>query len=189
MSVAEAGPSLLERRIPTPIVIALASTMLSTGLALWLIPGHDAPDAPHLPALAISTRTAKDAAESFLDAWRKRRFEEALRISRGEAAEQSRKRLIAARALTPEQRSADGMWNRLAKERLKLRVLDDDDLTDGTRRLLTVAEGTFLEKPYRRQVLFILAFEHKQWVVDSMQLGAILDADAGATHDASTGEP
>jgi hypothetical protein len=64
------------RRLSTPVVLAIASGMISVGVVAVLATSSDdgaeaeAPESPH--EIPVDTRTPEAAAETFLDAWRKR---------------------------------------------------------------------------------------------------------------------
>ena len=67
------------RRLPTPVVLALASGMICVGVVAVIATGDDgeaeaeAPRSPH--EIPVDARTPESSAETFLDAWRKRDHE------------------------------------------------------------------------------------------------------------------
>lgn len=168
-----------ERTITTPVVLALASLMVSIGLVAYLAsrtepPAGDAPPAPG--ETLVDVTTPERAAESFLDAWRKRDHGAALRISRGEARRAVQDRVAADRTLGPRARAAQQeLWDAMATSRLSLVIRRTATLPEGRVRIEGMAEGDFLGEEYRRRVAFLMAPDGEdRWLVESMELGEIL---------------
>lgn len=166
-----------ERRLPTPVVLALVSAMVCAGLVgmLWNVGGEPAIEARALPTpVDVDDRTAEAAAESFLDAWRKRDHAIAEALAIGTALDQVRSR-----------RERDGLgsdpqlekiWDEMAAERLEFAVDAAENMgDDGDLRLIGVANGTFLGQPYAREVAFEMHETPDGWRVRSITFGAILE--------------
>jgi hypothetical protein len=168
-------------KLPTAAVLAAASAMVSVGLvAFFASRPADAPAAdPPAVRAAMDRTTPERAAESFLDAWRKRDHEAALALSRGEANDAARTRAQADAALGDEERELKRqLWDAMAATRLALVVKESETLEGGRVAVRGVADGKFLGKEYRRQVDFVVAPAASgtdgDWVVERMGLGPIL---------------
>lgn len=168
-----------ERRLPAPLVLAVASAMVSVGVVAWLATRGGVPEPPaggvEIPEVIVDTRTPALAAESFLDAWRKRAHDQAAALSVGPAGQAVEARRSRDRQLAPEEREAkQRIWNTMAEGRLGLMVDESEDLPDGRVVIHGTAEGEFLERPYARRVDFVLRQVDGEWKVEDMELGEIL---------------
>jgi hypothetical protein len=172
----------VDRRIPTPLVLAAASAMVSVGavaayVALYGVPGASGgPEgAQDGTRVDVRARSPGEAAESFLDAWRKRAHDVALELSTGPARRSVLKRRKADEQLSKHQRQLkDQVWDEMASSRLDVRVRQTDELENGRLRLQGTAEGRFLDRPYERRISFELVSEEDRWIVWRMELGEIL---------------
>jgi len=174
------GRKRLQRRVSTPLVLALASAMVSTGLAAWWLSRDPDPDAStdgevagrDLPA---DTSSPERAAEAFLDAWRKRDHDRALSLSTGAARDAViERRDEDAHATEHEKELKEQVWDQMARQPLHLQIRESRDLDDGGLFLRGIAEGEFLGNPYRRKIAFVLEPDGEQWKVTDMKLGDIL---------------
>ena len=170
-----------ERRLSTPLVLAVASAMISIGLIAWLGTCGDAgtasPDArsPNALDVEVDTSTPALAAESFLDAWRKRAHRDALVLSTGEAHAAVEARASRDDQLSDEERAAkQQIWNAMAETRLQLMVDSSEDLPEGRVLIQGTAEGEFLERPYERRVSFVLSQTDGAWKVERIEFGEIV---------------
>jgi len=168
-------------RLPTPLVLALASAMVCVGIvAIYLAQSDEGPAqegalAGGRPGVSVDTSTPALAAESFLDAWRKRNHGIAMDLSVGRARGAVLARQEADERLTPEELEVrEGVWDHMADSRLTLQIDQSEELDDGRVRLMATAEGSFLDRPYRREMGFTLRERHDGWVVEHMELGEIL---------------
>ncbi|MCS6799924.1 MAG: hypothetical protein NZ898_15655 [Myxococcota bacterium] len=171
-------------RVPTPLVLAVGGGMLAVGLVAAMVPrGVESGEAPRggVPrprqGLVVDDSTPEAAAESFLDAWRRREHAVALGLSTGAARD-----AVVSRRDAELQFGQEGAelkrraWDPLAAERLALRV-EGSEVLDGQRvRLFTVAEGRFLGRPYARRIAFDVRRDGVRWRVEHMRLGEILGA-------------
>jgi hypothetical protein len=168
-----------ERRVPAILVLAAASAMVSVGVVAWLgtRPDTPPPDArdPNALDVAVDTSTPALAAESFLDAWRKRAHEDALALSTGEAHAAVRDRIARDEALSDEERAAkQAIWNGMAASRLALMIDASEDLPDDRVLIHGTAEGEFLDRPYARRVDFLMHRDGGVWKVERVEFGEIL---------------
>ena len=167
-------------RIPTALVLALVGAMLSVG-GVAIYAALNAP--PPRPEQTVSTEldlsTPERAAESFLDAWRKRDHAGARAASVGAMLTEVEAREARDTHLTAEERDLKRqIWDQLAEDRLRL-VLNESlrlDPDEGREALALggVARGRFLGEEYEREVSFELVEIEDGWRVRSMELGAIL---------------
>ncbi len=169
-----------ERRLPAALVLAVASAMVCVGVIAWLgtRPSAEGPEgAPSevtAPEVLVDTSTPAFAAESFLDAWRKRAHEQALALSAGTARQAVEARRAADDQLAPDERAArQQVWNAMAESRLRLMVSASEDLPDGRVVIQGTAEGEFLDRPYARNVQFVLRRVDGEWKVDELAFGEI----------------
>lgn len=176
-----------DRRVSTPLVLAASSLMLSLGALVLFAKRPTPPSSPDRPAdLRIDQRTPEHAAESFLDAWRKRRFDDALRLSKGMAAEAVRAKKARDQALGAEAEDMLKVWEQLAENRLELRVRESENLREARLALRGDAVGEFMGRPYQRPIEFVLMRVDDKWFVEEMYLGDApdLSGDAGARREA-----
>ena len=173
------------KSVPTAIVLSLASMMVSVGgVAYWnahskqtIVKGEE--DTGPI-RVRVDNRTPEQAAESFLDAWRKRAHEDALAVSTGIAADRVRSRMRAEDRLSQEDRaSADALWRKIADMRLAFQVHQSENLEGGRVILHGTSVGTWLGKPYAREMDFTLVGENKDYKVSDFHFGAIHDGEDG----------
>lgn len=186
-----------ERRLPVPLVLAAASAMVCVGIVAWAATLPSAPEAEGTPPeeleVVVDTSSPALAAESFLDAWRKRAHETALELSTGDAHTAVENRQRSDELMSPEERAAkQEIWNDLAESRLALMVDESDDLPDGRVVIHGTAEGKFLGEDYARQIDFVMQRVDGKWKVQDMELGDItsdtpdfLEIDPSVGRDAS----
>ncbi len=166
-----------ERRLPTPLVLALVSAMVCAGLVgmLWNVGSKPDLDVDELPTpVDVDDRTAEAAAESFLDAWRKRDHAVAEALAVGQALDQVRSRRDRDGVAADPQ--LEKIWDQMAADRLEFAVDSAENMNgDGDLRLIGVAEGTFLKQPYAREVAFEMHETPDGWRVRSITFGEILE--------------
>ena len=168
-------------RLPTALVLSVASGMISVGAIAWWTATVE-PEAPSEPIASrpvtvhVDRSTAERAAESFLDAWRKREHSTALALSAGEARRAVLQRQRRDAEMTDEELELKRtLWDEMATERLRLSLSSSEHLPEGRLRLTGRASGTFLGNAYERELAFVLFEQEDQgWTVEDMQLGAIL---------------
>jgi hypothetical protein len=125
--------------------------------------------------MRVEDETPEAAAESYLDAYRRREHATAIELSIGEARADAEAREARDARATPEERAAKAqLWDRMAAPRLRFVVESREARADGRLYLAGRAEGRFLEQPYVRRVAFELAPEADAWRVARMELGAIV---------------
>ena len=174
-------PPGAERRISTPLVLTAASAMLAVAGVVVLSAQDPAPTPVPSPgdereALHVDDTSPESVAESFYDAWRRRRWPEALHISVGRARQDVLEKEARDAALSHDERVvAERMWDALAHAPLSLE-LDEVEMLGGERyRLRGIAEYQFVGQPYRRRVSFLAVQEAEgHYRVTQMDLGEVL---------------
>lgn len=168
-----------ERRIPTAVVLAVASTMVSIGIVAVLVAqsgGRDPVEtAPRGSRVEVDATTPERAAESFLDAWRKREHDIALSLADGRAKNRVLERQAEDAALTEEERALKvQVWDSMAEGRLRFAIRESEALPGGRLALRGTAEGEFLGRPYRRDMEFTVTGGGESWKVVDFRFGEIL---------------
>ncbi|MGF1467504.1 MAG: hypothetical protein ACFCGT_15370 [Sandaracinaceae bacterium] len=173
---------MAERRLPTPLVLAVATAMIAVGVVAVVV-GPDALSTPpeedrrFVPATGfrIADSTPERAAETYYDAWRRRRWDAAGQVSVGEARRAVEAKRARDDALAPEERVvAARAWDALARAPLSLVLDRSEDLEDGALRLGGVAEYELVDRPYRREVSFEVVEADDAYRVRRMELGEVL---------------
>lgn len=171
---------MAERRVSTPLVLALASAMVAVSIVV--IGGMSGDDEPAPPpaergprALHVDDSTPEAAAESFYDAWRRREWRAALRVSVGEARREAQAKQARDEAMPREERVvAERAWDAMANAPLHL-ALDEAEMLGGDRyRLSGTAEYSFVGRPYQRRVSFLVLPRDGRYRVAQMELGDVL---------------
>jgi hypothetical protein len=171
-----------KRRVSTPVVLAASSAMLAVGLIGFFYAGAiDVPRAPEgdLPdnyvALSIDDRTPERVAESFLDAWRRRAWDQAASIAVGEARESVLTKQAEDAEVDPVDRvMARDVWERLAGAPLEVEFSRSDVVEGGGLQLHGVASYDFMNEPYRREMTWVVRPEGDLWRVEHMEAGDVL---------------
>lgn len=166
-----------ERRISTPLVLAAASGMLAVAAVAWLGSWSASPE-PTLDdplVVTLDDSTAERAAQSFYDAWRRRRWEQALDISIGATHREALLKQARDAQMPREERVVlERMWDALARAPLTL-VLDEAEMPSEERTVLRgIAEYDFVNRPYRRRVEFVVERTDEGFRVSDMKLGEVL---------------
>ncbi len=165
-----------ERRLPTALVLAIASGMICVGVLGVLASEPQQTDTdPQESRVDVSDTTAEAAAESFLDAWRKREHDVAASLSVEDAHQAVLQRARRDDALSPSERDMQRqVWDAMASTRLSLVLNESEELGGGRLRLSGTAEGEFLESPYAREIDFELVPRGDHWRVAQVEFGTIL---------------
>lgn len=156
--------------------------MVCIGIVALVIASREPEQPPRADgSVFIDTATPEATAESFLDAWRKRRFSEARDIAIGPAAELVAQRLAADENVAAEDKTAQSLWDVLAAPRLRFLVQESVELSgrEGV-DLRGVVTGDFMGGPYRREVEFVVLQTREGWRVERMALGRILTGAGSA---------
>lgn len=172
-----------DRRLPTPLVLVAASAMVSIGaFGMWAAMGpRQREETPPSPEIQVDASTPERAAESFLDAWRKRAHDAAAALAIGRALERVEERAARDARMSDHERELKAqVWDAMARERLRLRLHEAENLEAGGLRLRGTAEGTFLGHPYSRAVEFVLRPDGEAWRVEDFSFGEILTETPGA---------
>ncbi|MFN7699102.1 MAG: hypothetical protein ACK5U8_14475 [Deltaproteobacteria bacterium] len=174
-----------EKRISTPLVLAASSGMIAIGLVAFMgvqtsrrVEDEQA-SRQELAALVLDDRTAEAAAESYLDAWRRRAWDDAARISVGEAREAALRKKRLDLEMDPTDRAmAREVWERLASAPLEVELSGSENLEGGAIALSGVASYRFMGSPYRREVRWEVVPEdvagRRLYRVRRMDNGAVL---------------
>lgn len=173
------SPEVKDRTLPTAMVLAVSSLMLSIGgFAFYFAGGGEERAAETRPAEPLRARrdmtSPTTVAESFLDAWRKRDHETTLALSVEQARVEAEGRRDAEAALDDEARAVQAqLWPRIANTRLRVLVTRTSERGPGRTYLEGTAEGTFLDKPYVRRIAFEMLETREGVRVSRMDLGTI----------------
>lgn len=166
-----------EDRLPTPLVLALASGMICVGVVAVVIARSGPAETAEQRAsrVAVSDRTAEAAAESFLDAWRKREHDVARELAIENALQRVAAREESDRNLSDQERDLQRqVWDAMAATRLQLFLRESRNLPNERLALAGVAEGEFLEQAYQREVEFVMVETPQGWRVAEVMFGEIL---------------
>lgn len=168
-----------EPRLSTPLVLAAASGMLAVAFVVYV--GMDEPAEPDpmeaaaVDELHVDDSTPETAAQSFYDAWRRRRWEAAGELSVGAAQDEVQQKQAADEAMPRDERIvAERTWDALARAPLTLALEQVDILGGGRFHLAGTAEYLFVGQPYRRRVEFDVVREGEAFRVERMELGEVL---------------
>lgn len=166
------------RRISTPLVLAAASAMLAVAAVVLVSMKDEVSEAPTVSAgdpPMIDDSSPERVAESFYDAWRRRHWASALRISVGKARAAVREKQARDEAMPREERIvAERTWDALARAPLTLLLDEAEMLGDDRYRLRGTAEYQFVGHPYRRRVEFRIEPDGTAYRVAEMELGEVL---------------
>jgi len=153
--------------------------MVCVGVIAIIATGDDgeadaeAPPSPH--EIPVDARTPEAAAETFLDAWRKRDHAICRQLSVEGALEAVVHRQEEDRALTDDEREVKSrVWDSMASGRLGLEIAESENVSETTIILRGAAVGEFLGRPYEREVEFTMVRIEDEWKVSRMGLGDIL---------------
>ena len=169
-----------EPRISGPLVLAGASTMLAIAFLVFMgLSAEDEealPDDPEGPAeLHVDDQTPEAAAQSFYDAWRRRRWAAAADLSRGDARHAVMEKQASDEALPHDERIvAERGWEALAHSPLTLALDEVNILEDDHFSLSGIAEYQLVGQPYRRRVEFDVEGTADGYRVSEMRLGDVL---------------
>jgi hypothetical protein len=170
-------------RVSTPVVLSAASGMLAVGVIAFATisgggggaAGGHADAGPDFVALVIDDRTPERVAESYLDAWRRRAWDQAESIAIGEARERAAEKRATDADIDPVDRvMARDVWARLAGAPLEVEFSQLDRLEDGGLLLRGIASYEFMSEPYRREMSWVVRPEGELWRVESMEAGEVL---------------
>ncbi|GAB4202903.1 MAG: hypothetical protein OHK0013_16580 [Sandaracinaceae bacterium] len=172
---------MAEKRISTPLVLAASSGMIAIGLVAFFgaqtaeVVDQEEAARARLAALVLDDRTPEAVAESYLDAWRRRSWDDAARISVGEAREAALYKKQRDLEMDPTDRQmAREVWERLASMPLEVELSGSENLEGGAIALEGVAAYTFMGAPYRREVRWEVVPEGTLWRVRRMEHGEVL---------------
>jgi len=161
------------KQISTPLALVSASVMVSIGVVAVISSQHGGADATPTEAAPVVPRdvpvdqsTPERAAESWLDAWRTRSHDVALRLSAGVAREKVELRRTREEQMSPEDRAlGEAVWKQLADTRLRLRIDESENLPNGNLTLRGRAEGEWMGRPYIRRMEFVMEKRGLEWFV------------------------
>jgi hypothetical protein len=172
---------MTEKRISTPLVLAASSGMITIGLVAFFgtqtatVVEQEEAARERLAALVLDDRTPEAVAESYLDAWRRRSWDEAARVSVGAAREAALQKKQLDLEMDPTDRQmAREVWERLASAPLEVELSGSENLEGGALGLEGVAAYRFMGTPYRRVVRWEVVPEGELWRVRRMEHGEVL---------------
>ncbi|MBN8613934.1 MAG: hypothetical protein J0L92_25275 [Deltaproteobacteria bacterium] len=148
-----------EKRVSTPLVLAASSGMIAIGFVAVMgvqTAGrveNEEEERAQLAALVLDDRTEEAVAESYLDAWRRRAWDDAARVSVADAHDAALHKKQLDQEMDPTDRAmAREVWERLASAPLEVQFTGSEDLEGGAVALSGVAAYQFMGSPYRREV-------------------------------------
>ncbi len=171
-----------DKRISGPLVLAISSGMIAVGIAAMIaidVPEEVAEDEAQrdeYAALVIDDRTPERVAESYLDAWRRRAWDQAAAISIGEAHERALTKQAMDQDVEHDDRvMAREVWERLASSPLTFEWQRAEALDDrGGLYLHAIASYQFMSHPYRRVMSWVVRPEGELFRVERMENGEVL---------------
>jgi hypothetical protein len=173
-----------KKRVSAPLVLAASSGMIAIGVAaFWAIdtpaevPLEDRAQQEYA-ALTIDDRTPERVATSYLDAWRRRQWDQAASISIGAAHEAALEKQAMDLDVEHEDRvMAREVWERLSSAPLQVDFTGHERLDDiGGLYLHGVAAYEFMGTPYRREIGWVVRPEGDLFRVERMENGTVLTA-------------
>ncbi|MCA9609841.1 MAG: hypothetical protein KC619_29790 [Myxococcales bacterium] len=169
---------MAERRLSTPLVLAAASAMLAIAGVIFFGLQSRPPEVQQDEepgGLRIDDSSPERAAESFYDAWRRRRWPEADRLSVGEARHQVHQKQASDEGMNHDDRIiAERGWEALAAAPLDLHIEQVDMEPNDRFVLQAVAEYELVGAPYRRRVTLRVRGTPDGYRVERMDLGDVL---------------
>jgi hypothetical protein len=172
---------MAEKRISTPLVLAASSGMIAIGLVAFFgiqtatVLEEEEAARTELAALVLDDRTPEAVAESYLDAWRRRAWDDAARMSVGAAHDAALHKKQLDMEMDPTDRQmAREVWERLASAPLEVELSGSENLEGGAIALDGVAAYRFMGAPYRRAVRWEVVPEGELWRVRRMEHGEVL---------------
>lgn len=170
------------KRVSAPMVLAGASAMVAVGIvALMVVQAPQAAEVEHADRAAraetrVDDRTAEAAAESFLDAWRRREWDIAEGLSTGLAlGEVQTKRARDDDVVDEDREMAEQVWRQLAASPLQVFFTRSETLEADQRIALHgIAAYELVGHPYRREMSFVVVRQGEVWRVEEMTSGRVL---------------
>lgn len=177
-------PSSKPKKLSTPLVLACSSAMVAIGIvALYAIDvpeelAEDEAQRQEYAALVIDDRTPERVAESYLDAWRRRAWDQAAAISIGEAHERALSKQRSDGEVEHQDRvMAREVWERLSSAPLEVDFQGSENLdSQGGLYLHGIASYEFMNHPYRREMSWVVRPEGSLFRVERMENGRVLTA-------------
>ena len=175
-----ARASTRTRTIPTSFVLAASSTMIMIGVVAVFLRPRAEPSPTIRPGNAGSTlhlddETPEAAAESYLDAWRRRAWDGCASLSEGAARQAAlHKKQLDAELPETDRAMAREVWERLASAPLHVAFAESEDLGSGRVRLRGTAESELMGAPSRRDVEWVIVPSADGFRVAEMEHGAVL---------------
>jgi hypothetical protein len=171
-------------KLSTPMVLAASSAMITVGIiAMYAIDvpaelAEDEAQRQEYAALVIDDRTPERVAQSYLDAWRRRAWDQAASISIGEAHERALTKQLADEGVEHQDRvMAREVWERLSSAPMDVDFQGAEMLDDrGGLFLHAIASYDFMNHPYRREVSWVVRPEGSLFRVERMENGRVLTA-------------
>lgn len=166
-------------RVPTPVVLAVSSSMLAVAAVVFVGTLDEAEEtAPTAietaAALHVDDSTPEATVESFYDAWRRRRWSAALELSAGAAREDVLEKQRRDDAMPPDERVvAAATWEALSSAPLTMALDRVDMLPDDQYALSGSAEYLLAGHPYVRRVDFLVVPADGHYRVAEMTLGEV----------------
>lgn len=165
------------RRVSAPIVLAVASGMISIGVIAGYggLKQESLSHEGHQDArLHADRKTPERVCEAFLDAWIRQRFELALELSDGDARNTVISRMARNEESVPGVIALETNWDVFARDPLKLVIEESHRKAADLVIIRGAAEGKLMDEPYRRAMEFDAVQRKGEWYVDEMRPGEVL---------------
>ena len=174
------------RRVSAPLVLAIASGMISVG-AIAAYSGLKQESLTHRghyeASLIADRKTPERVCESFLDAWIRQRFDIALELSIGAARNTVISRMARNDESVPGVIALETDWEVFARDPLKLVIHETHHKAPTVALIRGVAEGKLMDMPYQRAIEFDAVLRDGEWWVDEMRPGEVLSGIPVITPD------
>jgi hypothetical protein len=172
-----AAPQPVGRRLSAPLVLAIASGMISIGIVGGYVglKQESLSHQGHYEARLLADRsTPERVCEAFLDAWIRQRFDLALQLSEGNARNTVISRMARNNESVPGVIALETDWEVFARDPLRLVISEAHKKTPDWFLIRGAAEGKLMNEPYRRAMEFDAVRRKGEWYVDEMRSGDVL---------------
>jgi len=172
-----ATPKPVGRRLSAPLVLAIASGMISVGVVGGYVglKQESLSHHGHYEARLLADRsTPERVCEAFLDAWIRQRFDVALELSDGNARDTVISRMARNNESVPGVIALETDWEVFARDPLKLVVEEAHKKTPDWFLVRGAAVGRLMDEPYKRAMEFDAVRRKGEWYVDEMRPGEVL---------------
>jgi hypothetical protein len=180
------APKAKGKRLSAPLVLAIASGMVSIGVVAGYsgLKQESLSHHGHQEARLMADRkTPERVCEAFLDAWIRQRFDVALELSDGNARNTVISRMARNEESVPGVIALETDWEVFARDPLKLVIEESHRKAPDLVLVRGAAEGKLMDLPYRRAMEFDAVQRKGEWYVEEMRPGEVLNGIPVITPD------